>query len=59
MSYVKHLTRTMTTPAGETQLDLNATDLRISRGSVPASAQLAERLKAQILEQQLKELQAR
>lgn len=44
----------MTTPDGEAELDLDAADLRISRGSVPASAQLAERLKAQILEQQLR-----
>ena len=44
----------MTTPdAHAAELDLEATDLRISRGSVPASVQLAERLKAQILEQQL------
>lgn len=35
------------------KLDLNAADLRISRGSVPASTQLAETLKAQIVAQQL------
>lgn len=37
----------------EVELDLDAADLRIHRGSVPASTQLAERLKAQILEQRL------
>lgn len=35
------------------KLDLGAADLRISRGSVPASAQLAEALKAQIVQQRL------
>lgn len=35
------------------QLDLNAADLRISRGSVPASTQLAETLKAAIVKQRL------
>jgi GntR family transcriptional regulator len=33
------------------RLDLDAADLRISRGSVPASTQLAEALKAQIAQQ--------
>jgi len=41
-----------TTPDGP-HLDLDAADLRISRGSVPASTQLAELLKAQIVEQRL------
>jgi GntR family transcriptional regulator len=41
-------------PAGdEARLDLDAADLRISRGSVPASTQLAELLKAQIVQQRL------
>lgn len=35
------------------QLDLDAADLRISRGSVPASTQLAEALKAAIVKQRL------
>lgn len=35
------------------KLDLDAADLRISRGSVPASTQLAEALKAQIIQQRL------
>ncbi|MGE0214522.1 GntR family transcriptional regulator [Mycolicibacterium sp.] len=35
------------------ELDLDAADLRVQRGSVPASAQLSERLKALILEQRL------
>jgi GntR family transcriptional regulator len=35
------------------KLDLDAADLRISRGSVPVSTQLAEALKAQIVEQRL------
>ncbi|MEB4207787.1 GntR family transcriptional regulator [Mycobacterium sp. 94-17] len=35
------------------QLDLDAADLRISRGSVPASIQLAEALKAAIVKQRL------
>ena len=35
------------------QLDLKAADLRISRGSVPASTQLAEALKAAIIKQRL------
>jgi GntR family transcriptional regulator len=35
------------------QLDLNVADLRISRGSVPASTQLAEALKAAIVKQRL------
>lgn len=35
------------------QLDLNAANLRISRGSVPASTQLAEALKAAIIKQRL------
>ena len=34
-------------------LDLNAANLRISRGSVPASAQLAEALKAAIIKQKV------
>jgi GntR family transcriptional regulator len=34
-------------------LDLDAADLRIRRGSVPASTQLAEALKAQIIRQRL------
>lgn len=37
----------------DVKLDLNATELRISRGSVPASTQLAEALKAQIIQQRL------
>ncbi len=37
------------------RLDLDAADLRISRGSVPATTQLAEALKAQILAQRLPE----
>jgi GntR family transcriptional regulator len=41
-------------PAGDgARLDLDAADLRISRGSVPASAQLAEALKAEIIQQRL------
>ncbi|MCV7164515.1 GntR family transcriptional regulator [Mycobacterium stomatepiae] len=36
------------------ELDLDIADLRILRGSVPASTQLAEWLKAQILEQRLR-----
>ncbi len=36
-----------------TRLDLNAANLRISRGSVPASTQLAEELKAAIVKQRL------
>jgi GntR family transcriptional regulator len=47
------LIRLMTTSDSDATLDLEAADLRISRGSVPASVQLAERLKTQILEQQL------
>jgi GntR family transcriptional regulator len=43
--------RPMTPAADGARLDLDATDLRISRGSVPASAQLAEALKAQIIQQ--------
>lgn len=43
----------MTTPSDAVELDLAATDLRVSRGSVPASVQLAELLKARILEQKL------
>jgi GntR family transcriptional regulator len=35
------------------QLDLNAANLRISRGSIPASTQLAEALKAAIIKQRL------
>ncbi|ORB84192.1 GntR family transcriptional regulator [Mycobacterium kansasii] len=35
------------------KLDLDAADLRISRGSVPASTQLAEALKTQIVHQRL------
>jgi GntR family transcriptional regulator len=43
-----------TTPAGDgARLDLDTADLRISRGSVPASAQLAEALKAEIIQQRL------
>jgi GntR family transcriptional regulator len=34
-------------------LDLDGADLRIRRGSVPASTQLAEALKAQIVHQRL------
>lgn len=42
------------TPAEDgARLDLDAADLRISRGSVPASTQLAEALKAQIVQQRL------
>ena len=41
-------------PAGDdVRLDLDVADLRISRGSVPASTQLAELLKAQIVQQRL------
>ena len=43
----------MTSSDPPRQLDLDSTDLRISRGSTPASVQLAERLKDQILAQQL------
>ena len=42
--------RPMTPPRDGARLDLDAADLRISRGSVPASAQLAEALKAQIIQ---------
>jgi GntR family transcriptional regulator len=43
-----------TTPAEDgARLDLDAADLRISRGSVPASTQLAEALKAEIIQQRL------
>ena len=35
------------------KLDLDAADLRIARGSVPATTQLAEALKAQIVQQRL------
>jgi GntR family transcriptional regulator len=43
-----------TAPAGDgPRLDLDAADLRISRGSVPASTQLAEALKAEIIQQRL------
>ena len=35
------------------KFDLDAADLRISRGSVPASTQLAEALKAQIIQQRV------
>jgi GntR family transcriptional regulator len=42
------------TPEGDgPRLDLDAADLRISRGSVPATAQLAEALKAEIIQQRL------
>jgi GntR family transcriptional regulator len=43
----------MTTAGDDVRLDLDAADLRISRGSVPASTQLAEQLKAQIVQQRL------
>jgi len=43
----------MTTGKTARQLDLDAADLRISRGSVPAITQLAEALKAQIVQQRL------
>jgi len=43
----------MTTAGGDVRLDLDAADLRISRGSVPASTQLADVLRAQIVEQRL------
>ena len=44
---------TTVNPAAEhgARLDLDAADVRISRGSVPASTQLAEALKAQIVQQ--------
>src|SRR3984893_109568 len=45
--------RFMTSDEGSPRLDLADADLRVSRGSVPASAQLAGLLKAQILERQL------
>jgi len=45
--------RPITPPGDAAQLDLDAADLRISRGSVPASAQLAEALKAEIIQQRL------
>src|ERR1700739_1123649 len=45
--------RFMTSDADSPRFDLADADLRVSRGSVPASAQLADRLKAQILEQRL------
>jgi hypothetical protein len=35
------------------RMDLDAADLRILRGSVPAKTQLAEALKAQIVQQRL------
>jgi GntR family transcriptional regulator len=43
----------MTSHTDSPRFDLADTDLRVTRGSVPASAQLAERLKGQILEQRL------
>src|ERR1700733_15748336 len=46
--------RFMTSHTDSPRFDLADADLRVSRGSVPASAQLAERLKAQILEQRLR-----
>src|ERR1700722_15748874 len=45
--------RFMTSDKDSPRFDLAEADLRVSRGSVPASAQLAERLRAQILEQRL------
>gem|GEM_PF-455690 len=45
--------RPMTPGEDGARLDLDAADLRISRGSVPASAQLAEALKAEIIQQRL------
>src|SRR3984893_13346457 len=45
--------RFMTSDEGSPRLDLADADLRVSRGSVPASVQLAGLLKAQILERQL------
>jgi GntR family transcriptional regulator len=45
--------RPMTPAEDGARLDLDAADLRISRGSVPASTQLAEALKAQIIQQRL------
>src|ERR1700733_12341431 len=46
--------RFMTSHTDSPRFDLADADLRVTRGSVPASAQLAERLKAQILEQRLR-----
>ena len=40
----------MTTAPDDARLDLDAADLRMSRGSVPASTQLAELLKTQIVQ---------
>ena len=45
--------RFMTSDTDSPRFDLADADLRVTRGSVPASAQLAEWLKAQILEQRL------
>jgi GntR family transcriptional regulator len=45
--------RPMTPTEDGARLDLDAADLRISRGSVPASTQLAEALKALIVQQRL------
>jgi GntR family transcriptional regulator len=45
--------RFMTSHKDSPRFDLADADLRVARGSVPASAQLAELLKAQILEQRL------
>src|SRR3984885_12089516 len=45
--------RFMTSDMDSPRFDLADADLRVTRGSVPASAQLAGLLKAQILERQL------
>ena len=45
--------RFMTSDKDSPRFDLADADLRVSRGSVPASVQLAGLLKAQILEQRL------
>src|ERR1700720_2525420 len=45
--------RFMTSDKDSPRFDLADADLRVSRGSVPATIQLAELLKAQILEQRL------
>ena len=45
--------RFMTSDKDSPRFDLADADLRVSRGSVPATAQLAKLLKAQILEQRL------
>jgi len=45
--------RPMAPVGDDTRLDLETADLRISRSSVPASTQLAEALKAAIVQQRL------